>query len=609
MISRIWGAVGTDAQSAEQWREGLDAHWAARRGWTGANFGRWGSLGASSSAAGISLAVGDSHISVVVDGVFYNRDAKRSPASEFAELYFQKGFAGALDSVVGDFAVAVHDGRTNDLWLGRDRAGVRPLYFARDGETMAFASQPLGLAELPGVGREVNRRFVALFAASHYRTFDNLPDESPYAHVSQLPAAHWLHWHAGVVKTARYWKLKNEPDLAMTEEELASRYRDLLLDAVHTRVQHAPNRAFTLSGGMDSSSVLSCAVHLTGEKQSAISTVYEDRTYDESEDIQTILKTTVSKWHTVNVNNPDVFTLIDHMVAANDEPVATATWLSHYQLCEEAARSGFPTLFTGLGGDELNAGEYEHFFFFFADLIAGGKDALFGHEVACWAKYHDHPLYKKNRLVAEEACARMTDPAVPGRCLPDRVRLARYANALNPEYYDLTTFEPVMDRIFDSYLKNRTYQDIFRETAPCCLRAQDRHGACFGITHVNPFYDHRLMELMFRIPGTLKIRDGITKFLLREAMRGIVPESTRTRIKKTGWNAPAHVWFTGKSAERLLDITRSQCFKDLGIYNASEVEQLIRDHQRIMSQNLLEENHMMFLWQLANVLSWLDKTK
>ena len=100
-----------------------------------------------------------------------------------------------------------------------------------------------------------------------------------------------------------------------------------------------------------------------------------------------------------------------------------------------------------------------------------------------------------------------------------------------------------MDRPFSSYLKNRTYQDLFRETAPCCLRAEDRQGEAYEIRQVDPFFDHRLAEFMFRVPGNMKIRDGITKRLLREAMKGILPEETRTRVKKTGWNAPAHVWF------------------------------------------------------------------
>jgi asparagine synthase (glutamine-hydrolysing) len=184
--------------------------------------------------------------------------------------------------------------------------------------------------------------------------------------------------------------------------------------------------------------------------------------------------------------------------------------------------------------------------------------------------------------------------------------LTRYASALNPDYFDLAAFEPVMDHPFAGYLKNRAYQDIYRETIPCCLRAEDRQTAAFGLDNFLPFFDHRLAEFMYRVPGSLKIQDGVTKILLREAMRGILPEETRTRIKKTGWNAPAHLWFSGAGRDLLLDMVHSRSFRERGIYNLPEVERLIDDHERIVSSGAPEDNHMMFLWQLVNLELWLS---
>jgi asparagine synthase (glutamine-hydrolysing) len=111
---------------------------------------------------------------------------------------------------------------------------------------------------------------------------------------------------------------------------------------------------------------------------------------------------------------------------------------------------------------------------------------------------------------------------------------------------------------------------------------------------------------MFRVPGMLKIRDGITKRLLRRAMTGILPEATRTRVKKTGWNAPAHLWFSGPSLDSLRDRVRSAAFRDRGIYDPSAVMAVIEDHARIVESGTTEENHMMFLWQVLNLESWLD---
>ena len=258
-----------------------------------------------------------------------------------------------------------------------------------------------------------------------------------------------------------------------------------------------------------------------------------------------------------------------------------------------------------MGGDELNAGEYEYFFLFFADLKYAGHKNDLQRETEKWISHHDHPIFRKSFGVMEDGLARLVDLTQPGRCLPDRQRMNRYVKTLNPDYLDLNHFEPVMDHTFSSYLKNRTYQDIFRETAPCCLRAEDRQTIAFGLDNFLPFFDHRLVEFMFRIPGTLKIREGVTKILLREAMQGILPEETRTRVKKTGWNAPAHIWFSEAGREQLLDLIHSQSFRSRGIYNLTEVERIIEEHEQIVSSGQLKDNHMMFLWQLVNLELWL----
>jgi asparagine synthase (glutamine-hydrolysing) len=483
---------------------------------------------------------------------------------------------------------------------------VKPLYYANPGGSFAFASRPAQLVDLKGVGRAVNRRFAAVFAAAHYRYFDNVPTESPYERVSQLPAAHWLRYSNGRVNTGAYWQFYDAEEFTDPAPALAERYRELLLSAVEWRHQSSNKPAFTLSGGMDSSSVLASATHRAGRPQVAYSTVYTDKTFDESDEIRPMLSNAVSTWNPVRVDDPDVFALVQRMVAANDEPVATATWLSHFLLCEEAARAGYGALFGGLGGDELNAGEYEYFFFHFADLgRQPDKAGLLAREIEQWALHHDHPIYRKNPTVAATTVARCTDAGNPGHCRPDVARMQRYYATLNGAYFDIGTFHPVMEAPFRSYLKTRTYQDLTRETAPCCLRAEDRQTQAFGLDNHVPFFDHRLVEFMFRVPGTLKIRDGVTKILLREAMRGILPEETRTRVKKTGWNAPAHLWFSGQGRAQLQDLVHSRSFRERGIYKVAEVDRIIAEHDAIVASGAQRENHMMFLWQLVNLELWL----
>lgn len=553
--------------------------------------------------------------SVAFDGLIFNRDEidrkcaidSGSDASRLAALVEKFGIEAAVGSINGSFAAAVYDRSADILFLVRDRFGVKPLYYVDDRNRLAFASRPAALFALDGGLRDVDRRFVATFAGGHYRHIDNRPEDSPFKAIRQLPAAHYLERRNGVSQVRRYWDLKEQPDLVGSEAELAEQYRALLLDAVARRVDVASAPAFALSGGLDSSSVLSCAVERLGKPQAAFSSVYADPTFDESDEIRSMLDTKVSKWQTVTIGTPDVFDLVRRMVKAHDEPVATATWLSHYLLCGEVARSGFGAVFGGLGGDELNAGEYEYFFFLFADLMRAGNTKALDAEIAEWQRHHDHPVFRKSPEVVRKTLSRVVDMQRVGVCLPDTRRMSRYFGAVDPSYFDLASDRHAMDHPFASYLKNRTYQDIFRETAPCCLRAEDRQSEAHGLQHVDPFFDHRLAEFMFRVPGKMKIRDGITKRLLREAMQGILPEETRVRVKKTGWNAPAHQWFAeGHVADALGDLIASQKFRDRSIYNVAEVQRLFQEHRQTVRSGAVAENHMMFFWQLLNLELWFE---
>ena len=548
-------------------------------------------------------------IIIALDGCFYNRQALGSAvddASLMGELYLDLGLEKALQLINGDFAIMLYDSRIDTLWLARDRFGLKPLYYVIKSEYFAFASQPRGLFPLPNISKDTNHQFVATFAASHYRYFDNDIESSPYKEIIQLPAAHFLRFSQGEITKSKYWELSDSNGLEDSDEKvLAEQYRELLLDAVSLRISFSCNPTFTLSGGMDSSSILAAAVYTSKRKFQAFSTTYTDKTYDESDEIKPMQDSHLTQWHPILVDNPDVFYLIQKMIEIHDEPVATATWLSHFLLCKEVASKKFDSLFGGLGGDELNAGEYEHFFFYFADLRLSGNENQLEKEVNKWINYHDHPIFRKSFALVEKSLRDLVDLNEPGKCYLDRARLERYSSVLNPDFFSLQDLKPKMDHYSKSYLRNRTSQDLFRETIPCCLRSEDRHTTAHNLDNFLPFFDYRLVEFMFQVPGHLKIQDGVTKVLLREVMKGLLPEQTRTRVRKTGWNAPAHIWFSGTGKEKLLDLVHSQVFKERGIYNTKAVIRLIEDHDRIISSQSMEENHMMFLWQLVNLELWL----
>lgn len=543
------------------------------------------------------------------DGVPPGALADHDDAGRLLTLCRERGLSAALAGIEGDLAVAVYDRTTRRLALGRDRFGVRPLYHASPRGRFAFCSLPAPLARLEGVGMEVNRRFAALIAGSHYRTFDNEPRESPFHRVGQVPAAQILERPVdGDVRISRYWTLSPASINGMDEAALAERLRELLAAAVGRRLSATLRPAFTLSGGMDSSSVVATAGRLLNGAPEAFSSIYDDPLYDERNEIRDVIDAGLARWNPVRIaDDVDVLGAVHRLVRVHNEPVATATWLAHDFVCRDVVAAGHTALFGGLGGDELNAGEYEYFPMFFAELAAEGRDAELDRELIAWAHYHDHPVHQKSPAIGRRLMDTMTVPGSAGLIAPDLGRTRRYASAVSRDFFDIATYQPIMEHPFPRFLANRAYQDLTRETTPCCLRAEDRHASAHGIERFDPFLDTALVEFMFAVPARMKIRNGVTKHLLRQATEGLLPEATRLRVKKTGWNAPAHVWFARREGiEALRDLVSARRFRERGLYIQSEVERIVEEHAQIVSTGEARENHMMFLWQLVNLDLWLD---
>jgi len=168
--------------------------------------------------------------------------------------------------------------------------------------------------------------------------------------------------------------------------------------------------------------------------------------------------------------------------------------------------------------------------------------------------------------------------------------------ALSPAMQDKVR-HPQFFSPFQGNLTRRLYQELFFETIPPSLRAEDRNMMAFSLENRCPFLDYRLVEFCFRLDNSFKIRQGLGKWILREAMKGILPEKVRCRKDKTGFNAPAEEWFRQEHRQEIWDLIEQRSFINREIYSPEEVRQRFTEH-------LAGENHSMFFWQYINLHLW-----
>ena len=548
---------------------------------------------------------------IALDGSIFNAEdfpatnKKTSDANRILLSIDKIGMIKTLEKINGQFCLALFDSKTNTVWLARDRFGLSALFFTSFNGLIAFSSRAKGLLKLPAVSDELDKKFLKATAAANYRFWDTDSWLSPFQNIKQLPAGHIV-------------RFKNEKShhflftsLAVgnprkSQKATSEEYIYLFKKAVRQRLQVANKPIFSLSGGLDSSSVVSMAQHITQEKQAAISTIHPNKLYDEQEQILDVVDSGIVNWTPVSISTPDIFEKLKRVYSSHDYPLPTVTWLNHLLLAEKASKLGYTDLFTGLGGDELHAGEYDYFFYFFADLEQFGKTDLLQKEITAWIENHNHPIFKKSKDVAIERMSTLIDPLVPGRCLPDEKLLKRYQNLLSADFYNLNELLPNYTISSSSYLTSHSQNELLLNTMPCCIRSGRENCNLFGMQEFHPFLDTELFKFMMNIPAEQKIKNGLTKAFARRSYKGLLPENTRTRVAKTGWNAPAHEWFSKHHKNDLFDLIKSRQFRERGIYNIDSVNQLIDEHDTIVSEKKSQADHMMAIWQIVSLELWLQ---
>ena len=546
------------------------------------------------------------------DGDLYNarelsaalgHDRVLDPASLILELYRIRGIRG-LSEINGDLALALFDRPQNRLLLFRDRFGIRPLYYTRVGSQLIFSSEIKALLVHPDLEPQPDQATLFDFLATHYRYIHRDPSRTYYHGIRQVPPAHYVLVTPAGEETQRYWDIALDESVALSsQEQNQARLLALLQDSVSRRLLTKKQMGFSVSSGMDSSSVCSLASVITNQPQDIYSVSYGFSEYDESQGIMPVVKKYGARWRNLVLAEPDLLDSIQRLVRVHDGPLCTVTWLSHFSMAQAAAQDGKKILFSGLGGDECLAGEYEHFLYFFADLKLDDQESRLASEIEAWIRLHDHPVFRKSRSVVEDAFSRLVDLSVPGRVRPDLRRYRAYIGYFDPDFVRAGDRPVQMSNPFQSYLTNRCYQDLFFETTPPSLTADEKNVAHFGLKSRFPFLDHRVVEFCFSLPGSVKYRQGVTKAIMREAIKGILPEANRTNTVKTGFNAPANSWLMGKDKDHVRELLTSRSFRERGWLKPGAGEHLFDSHERG------EANHMMVLWQLISAELWMRSLK
>lgn len=513
----------------------------------------------------------------------------------------------------GMFAFAIFDSQRQRVFIARDRLGVKPVYYWSDGVSFVFGSELKSLLAWPETPRQLNTR-----ALQAYLIYEYVPEpESIFAGIHKLPAGHYLEVRADGSdrgcrtvdwQPERYWDARFEPDAPgrRSLEDYARELRDLLGAAVKRRlISDVPLGTF-LSGGIDSSSIVALMSELGGERPKTFSIGFDEETFSELEYAHLVARQFDTDHH-VEILRPDACDLIQAVADVLDEPFADASALPTY-LVSQIARRHVTVALAGDGGDELFVGYDWYRAQRVAALTLDHLPEGMRGQLREWASRIPPTPQKKGlrdiaRRYLEGASLSTAMQHVRWQSFQREEDLTYLLGAPVPYFVDGA--DPAFLDLFTASgsshpLDQQQYVDIKRYLVDDILFKVDRMSMAVSLETRGPFLDYTLVEFAARLPASLRLRGLSTKYLLKRAMRGILPAEIIGR-RKLGFNIPYKNWLRTDLRDLLLDELAPARLRQQGLFQPDYVQQLIAEHL----EGLRDHAHQ--LWSLLMFQLWADR--
>ena len=537
----------------------------------------------------------DGSMQVVANGEIYNfnqvKDAlaarghrfrSRSDVEVLVHAYEEYGEA-FLQKIHGMFALALWDGRRRALIAARDRAGEKPLYYTVTSEGLRLASEIKALLSRPEVDRTIDHEALDEFLTYEYI----IAPRTIFKAIHKLPPAHYLVYKDGQITVKRYWDAADVKVRAWSVDEAADALRETLGEAVRSQMMSDVPIGLFLSGGIDSSAVGIMLRDAQGSSAvSSFSMGFDDGSYNELPYAREVARLCGTAHHEGTVT-PDVASLFDRLVVHLDEPFADVSLFPTF-LVSQMAREHVKVVLTGDGGDELFGG-YDAYQ---AEALAGKWAGLMP-EAATRAADAVlalvPPTDKKKGLVNK--ARRFVDglahaPASIAQYrwmtfLGADAKARLYTPAFRGALASADVYRPVREALarmgHDDLLNRQLYADLSIYLADDILVKVDRMSMATSLETRAPFLDAKVMELAFSMPGDLKIRGGTRKYILKQALRGLVPDRILDR-KKEGFSIPMKQWLKRELKPLMERLLAPERLAARGLIEPAETRRLIDEH-------------------------------
>ena len=472
-----------------------------------------------------------------------------------------------LNHFNGMWSFVLYDKKTKTIFAARDRFGVKPFYYYDTPDYLAFASEIKQFTSLPDWQAKLNQRI-----ALEFMVFTGLDhtEETFFQGVKQLRGGQYLTYSLAEkkVKVARWYDLKKsvkKQKISKNYAEVISGFAERLFDSVALRLRSDVKVGACLSGGLDSSSIVLLVNKVLRQQnkkdiQTTISACSHYKEYDEQEFIDEVVKKSGVDSHKIYIEYEALLKEMDKIIWHQDEPFDSTPLFAQWSVFAEARRRGLIVTLDGQGSDEQLAGYHEYYGRFFTGLLLRGKFKLLWSELKAYKKLHSYTNYNIIRQLANNLLPHF---------------LKRFFKKLrNKERLDWLNMSDKRKSIYEANfgsIKAASIAQMCYTNLPRLLHYEDRNSMAHSLESRVPFLDYRLVEYIAALPDEYKIKDGYTKYILREALKDIFPEKIRLRTDKKGFVTPEEIWVKNNSQAIRADLVQA-VERSGGLFNNKIIE-------------------------------------
>lgn len=499
----------------------------------------------------------------------------------------------ALARFNGMFAFCIYDSVEKKLFLARDRFGVKPLYYQLYNGRFIFSSEIkpiLFLSEKPRAPYET-----AIFDYLLYN-FYNYSENTFFDGIYSLLPGHYMFFDLPkrALEIRRWYDISLENRWTGSLEDASDRFRELFIDAIRLRLRSDVEIGTCLSGGLDSSSIV-CNLKRFGprftDRFKSFSVVFDDPSIDESPYIHEVIRQGDFDGYFTTPAIDDLLNDVTDLIIHQEEPFGGTSIFAQWCVMKLTHRHNVKVLLDGQGGDELLGGYPFFFAYLFLEKLKKMRLLDLLREIKGYRRHFREQdaflmviLLMLPSYLKVKAMSRYFHSAIDRGFIDKHSKDSVYPTAM----YSLTDL-------------NKALYNRMRFSLPQLLREEDKNSMSFSIEARLPFLDYRVVEFLFSLPSEYKLHNGLSKHILRESMRDVLPQKVYKRTLKLGFPTPLEEWIRDDRFGKFMEnIIFSEASKKRGYYDMDSLRRVFDGHR----QRKLDATQI--LWKIFNLEMWFN---